>query len=156
MDDPADLLWIKLRKLLSWHVVNKEVVSDERVSIDSLLVGLGDSLSKDSRILRVEEKVNSRELDVLAGHVPLSAVHSSLFVPGLDKDCSPLTDAILVLSEALGRNGSKVAFFICSKFNPLVRKAAIVLEIIEWLKREPLSSVLLTGADSVVDAQLQE
>jgi hypothetical protein len=37
-----------------------------------------------------------------------------------------------------------------------VRKAAIVLEIIEWLKREPLSCVLLTRTDSVVDSQLQE
>jgi hypothetical protein len=51
MDDSAYLFWIKLRQLLGWHVVNEEVVPDLRVGVDTLLMGLGDSLGEDSRVL---------------------------------------------------------------------------------------------------------
>lgn len=60
MNDSADLLWVKFGELFRRHVVNKEVVSNLRVGIDTLLMGLSDSLSEDSWILRVEKQVDSR------------------------------------------------------------------------------------------------
>ena len=81
MNDPADLLWVKLRKLFGWHVVNEEVVSDEGVGVDSLLMSLSNSLGEDSWVLRVEQEVDSGKFNVLASHIPLSTVDSALFVP---------------------------------------------------------------------------
>jgi len=81
VDDPADLLWIKLRQFLGWHVINEEVVPDLGVGIDALLMRLGNPLSEDSRVFRVEEEVDSSEFDVLAGEIPLSTVDLSLLVP---------------------------------------------------------------------------
>lgn len=59
------LFRIKLRELgASRHVVDKEVVSYLRVGIDSFLVSLGNSLSKNPRVLSVEEEVDSCQLTV--------------------------------------------------------------------------------------------
>ena len=54
MDDTAYLLWIEFRGLIGRHVVNEEVIPNLGVSEDPFLVSLGNSLSEDSRILRVE------------------------------------------------------------------------------------------------------
>lgn len=46
------------------HEVNEEVVSDLRVSIDTFTMSLGHTLSEDTGVFRVEEKVDSGELNV--------------------------------------------------------------------------------------------
>ena len=155
MDDSADLLWVEFRKLLSWHVVDEEVVSDLRVSIDSLLMSLSNSLSEDSWIFRVEKEVDSSKFEVLTSHIPVTAIDGSLLIPRFNKEWFPLVDAILIL-ESLSWNRSEVSFFIGSELNPLMREAAVVFEIIEWLKREPLSWILLTSTGSVVDSELEK
>ena len=86
----------------------------------------------------------------------MATVDSSLLVPGLDEDGSPLTDSILIFSETLGWNWVEVAFFVKSKLDPLMRKPAVILEIVKWLERKPLGSMLLAGAGSVVDAKLHK
>jgi len=68
-------------------------------------VGLGHSLRKDSGVLRVEEEVDSCQLDLLAGQVPLAAVHCPHLVPRFDQDSFPLAGAVFVLDETLSRNG---------------------------------------------------
>jgi hypothetical protein len=155
VDDSADLLWVEFRKLLSWHVVDEEVVSDLRVSIDSLLMSLGNSLSEDSWIFRVEKEVDSSKFEVLTSHIPVTAINGSLRIPGFNKEWFPLMDTILIL-ESLSWNRSEVTFFIGSELNPLVRESAVVFEIIEWLKREPFSWILLTSTSSVVDSELKK
>jgi hypothetical protein len=141
MDDSTDLLWIKFRKFFWWHVVNEEVVSDLGVSEDSLLVGLSHSLSEDSWVFRVEEKVNSREFNILAGHVPLTAIDSSLVVPGLNEDGFPFTGAIVILEETLGWNWSNMALLVDSELDPLLRETAVILEIIKWFEWKPISLI---------------
>lgn len=155
VDDSADLLWVEFRKLLSWHVVDEEVVSDLRVSIDSLLMSLGNSLGEDSWIFRVEKEVDSSKFEVLTSHIPVTAINGSLLIPGFNQEWFPLMDTILIL-ESLSWNRSEVTFFIGSELNPLMREAAVVFEIIEWLKREPFSWILLTSASSVVDSELKK
>lgn len=156
VDNSTDLLRIELRQFFSWHIVDEEVVSDDGISIDSLLMSLSDSLGKDSWILGVKKQVNSGKLYVLHSHIPLTAVDSSLLIPRFDENCFPFADSFIVFDEALSWYWCEVALFISSELNPLVWKSAVVFEIIEWLKWKPLSSMLLVGAGSVVDAQLHK
>lgn len=141
MDDSTDLLRIKFREFFWWHVVNEEVVSDLGVSEDSLLMGLSHSLSEDSWVLRVEEKIDSREFNILAGHVPLTAVYCSLLVPRLDEYGFPFTGAIIILEETLSWNWSNMALLVDSELDPLLWETAIILEIIEWFEWKPISLI---------------
>ena len=154
MDDSAYLLRVELRELLCWHIIDEKVISNLGIGEDSLLVGLSYSLSKDSWILRVEEEIDPRELNVFASHIPLATVHGSFFIPSLDQDCFPFTGAIFVLEKPLCWDRREATFFVDSKLNPFTRQAAVILEIVEWLKREPVGLIRL--GISVVDAKLQQ
>jgi len=112
VDNTTDLLWIKFRGLVSWHIVHEEVISDLRVSIYSFLVSLCNSLGEDSWVFRIEEEIDSSELNVLTSHVPLATVDGSFVVPLLDEDSFPLAGAILVLVETLSRNRVEIPLFI--------------------------------------------
>jgi len=48
----------------------------------------------------------------------------------------------------------EVAILVITELNPFMWETAVVLEVVEWLKREPVS--LVGRWVSVVDAQLQE
>ena len=54
MKNPVDLLGIELRKFLLWHIIDKEVVANLRISVNTFTVSLCDSLREDSRVFRVE------------------------------------------------------------------------------------------------------
>lgn len=60
MNNTIDLFRVKLRKALLRHVVDEEVVTDLRVRVNTLAVGLSDSLCKNARVLGVEKQVDTR------------------------------------------------------------------------------------------------
>lgn len=64
MQDAADLLGIEFGEVLLGHEVDEEVVSNLRVSVNTFTVSLSHTLSKNTRIFRVEKKVDSGELNV--------------------------------------------------------------------------------------------
>lgn len=64
MQDATHLLGIEFGKLLLRHKVNKEVISNLRVSIDTFTVSLSNTLCKNTRIFGVEEQVDSSEFNV--------------------------------------------------------------------------------------------
>jgi len=57
--DSILLLWVKLWQIISRHVINIEVVSDDRVSINSVLISFSYSLSKHSWVFSIKQKIDS-------------------------------------------------------------------------------------------------
>ena len=137
--DTRALLSVRLRKLLKRHEVDEEVVADLRVSINALRVGLNNTLGKDARILGVEKQVDASELDVFSRAIPVAAELFALLVVSVDEDSTPVATAILILAEALARDGLHGAIEAPTVLNPLLRQSAVVLSVVEGLKGEPLS-----------------
>lgn len=54
VQDSVCLFSVKLGELLLWHVVDKKIVADLRICINALAVSLGNTLCKNSWVLRVE------------------------------------------------------------------------------------------------------
>ena len=134
MNDSIYLLSIELWKALRRHVVNKKVVADLRVGIDSFTVSLGNSLGKDSGILRVKQKIDSCKLSVLFKAVPVSCKHFSFRVIGVHKHWTPFSTAVLIFKETLAGNRGEVTISIEPEGNPFFRKAAIIFSIVEGFK----------------------
>lgn len=154
VDDSTDLLWVEFREILDWHIVDEEVISDLRISKNSFLVCLGNSLGKDPWVLGIEKEVDSGEFNVFSSHIPLTAVDSSFIIPGLDKNSFPFTNVAVSSEKTLGWNGSEISLFVNTKINPFRWESAVVLEIIEWFKWEPVGLIWLWI--SIIDAQLEK
>jgi hypothetical protein len=110
------------------------------VSEDALLVRLGHTLSEDSGILGVEEQINACKLAVLPMFIiPLACEDVSLSLVGGYKDWTPVAAARLIPPETFAGYRAESA---CLRVNPVLYpffgEAAIVLGIIERLKRKPV------------------
>lgn len=102
------LLWIELWKLQSGHVVDEKVITDLAVSKNALLVSLSDTLSEDSWILSVEQKVDPCEFTVLSGFVvPVASKDVSFFFISINQHRAPVTAALLVSEQTFARDGIK-------------------------------------------------
>ena len=135
------LLCIKVSELLHWHKVNEEVVAYLRIGIDSFAVSLGNSLSEDSGIFRVEKKIYPAELHVLSLFnflgVPVPRVFLGLLVVLVDKNWAPGANTIIHV-ESLARNRLERAIWLLSVGYPLGWKSAVVLSVVKRLKGEPV------------------
>jgi len=141
VQNTAHLLGVEFWQLLLRHQVHEEVVSDLGVSIDPLGVSLGDTLRKNTGVLRVEQQVDPGELNVLAGTIPVASVDVSLLVIAVNQDGSPLSGAVRVAEETFTADGVEATVFSLAKSDPLMGHAAVVLSIIKRLKGEPVSWV---------------
>jgi hypothetical protein len=84
------LLRIKLWELESGHIIDEKVVADLTVSENTLLMSLGNSLGKDTRVFTVEKKVYPSELAVFfLVIIPVASVEVALVVVGVNKNWSP-------------------------------------------------------------------
>ena len=72
MQDSVDLFSVKLRKLLLWHIVDEEIIPNLGVSVNALAVSLSDSLREYSRVLRVEQEVDSSQLAIFFSAIPVA------------------------------------------------------------------------------------
>jgi hypothetical protein len=121
VDNAVDLLSVKLRETLLRHVVDEEVIADLGVSVDTLAVGLSDSLSEDTGIFGVEEEVDPGELGVLVETIPVAGVDFALHVIRVDEDWLPFTAAIFIFEKTLSGDGSEVAVHVVAEGDPLLR-----------------------------------
>lgn len=60
--------------LVGWHVLNVEIVLQERVSNHSAVVSDSESFGKLSGVLIIEQDVNSVESNLLSGVLPVALV----------------------------------------------------------------------------------
>lgn len=111
------------------------------VSIDSLVVGLGNTLGEDTWVFTVEEKVDPGQFGVLALllRVPIARVNFARAVVALNNNGAPVAGAVRVLAKTLARDWVEISLLIVTKRDPLLREAAIVLCVIKWLEWEPVS-----------------
>ena len=86
MEDSVNLLSVELWQFLLGHVVNKEIVSDLRISVNALTVSLCNSLGKYSGILGIKKQVDSGQLAVFFSSVPVACVDFTLGVVGMDEN----------------------------------------------------------------------
>jgi len=112
VDDTILLFGIELGEALLGHEVDEEIVADLGVGVYALAVCLGDSLSEDSWVLRVEEQVDPGELGVLLETVPVASVDLALTVVRVYEDWLPFAAAIFILKEAFAGDRRKVALGI--------------------------------------------
>jgi hypothetical protein len=66
VQDAVNLFSVKFWEFLLGHHVDKEVVADLGVSVDTLTVGLSNALGENTWVFRVEEEVDSGQLDVVS------------------------------------------------------------------------------------------
>jgi hypothetical protein len=78
------------------------------------LVSLGHSLRKYAGILGVEQEVDTCQLHIFIGQVPVTAVDTSLLVVGVNEDWLPLGGVVFVPEETFGGNRSEGAFEVIS------------------------------------------
>jgi hypothetical protein len=97
-------------------------------------VSLGNSLSKDSGILGVKQKIDSCKLSVLFKAIPVSSKHFSFRVIGVYKHRAPFSTTVFIFEETFPRDRGKVTISIIPEGNPFFRKAAIIFSIIEGFK----------------------
>lgn len=154
MHDPVYLLSVKLRKALRRHVVNEKVVSDLRVGIDTFTVRLGNSLSKDSGVLRVKQKVDSCQLRVLFKTIPVSCKHFPFRVVGVNEHWTPFAATVFVFEQTLAWDWGEVSVSVETEGNPLFGKAAIVLGVVEGFKWKPVRRV--GGSVAIVDTKFNQ
>jgi hypothetical protein len=143
VQDTTHLLGIEFGKLLLGHKVDKEVVSNLRVSIDTFRVSLGHTLGENTRIFGVEQEVDSGKLNVscFTAIVPVAGEFLAIAVVGVDEDRSPYSTSVVVTAETLSGDGLEATIFSFSESEPFFRHAAVVLSIIKRLKGEPVSRV---------------
>lgn len=115
VDDTILLFGIELGEALLGHEVDEEIVADLGVGVYALAVCLGDSLSEDSWVLRVEEQVDPGELGVLLETVPVASVDLALTVVRVYEDWLPFAAAIFILKEAFAGDRRKVALGIVAE-----------------------------------------
>jgi hypothetical protein len=136
--DSGALFSVRFRELLKRHEVDEEVVPDLRISIDALRMRLDHSLGEDTWVLSIEEQVDPGELNVLCRAIPKTTELLSLLVVWVDEDGAPVATAAVVLAEAFAWNGRERAVLLGSVGDPLLGQPAVVLCVIEGLKREPV------------------
>ena len=115
MDDTILLFGVELGEALLGHEVDEEIVADLGVGVYAFAVCLGDSLSEDSWVLRIEEQVDPGELGVLLETVPVASVDLALTVVGVYEDWLPFAAAIFILEEAFAGNWRKVALGVVAE-----------------------------------------
>ena len=101
-ENSIDVLVVDLWDLVSRHVLNVEVVFEERVSFHSGFVGDVESISELSWVLLVEEDVDSVKSALLFGVFPIALVSLRLEEVLLDLELSPEAEAVLILPETSG------------------------------------------------------
>lgn len=127
------MLSVRLGQLFERHEVDEEVVADLRVGVDALSVGLDNALGEDTRVLSIEEKIDSGKLDVLHRSVPMSTELFSLLVIGANEHLAPVSAARVVLAETLAWDGDHCAIRVPSVGDPLLGQPAVVLGVVERL-----------------------
>lgn len=143
LENAAHLLSVELGKILLGHIVDEEVIANLRVGIDALGVGLGDTLGKDPGVLRVEEEVDSGQLNVLvAAIVPVAGENLALIIIGLNEDGFPRAGAIVVFLKTPSWNRTERAIGLLPVGDPLAGLSAVILGVVEGLKREPVGGGL--------------
>ena len=75
---------VKLRKLLLWHIVDEEIIPNLGVSVNALTMSLCDSLCKNSRVLRVEQEVDSSQLAIFFSAIPVACEKLTGGIIGVD------------------------------------------------------------------------
>ncbi|TNV88231.1 hypothetical protein FGO68_gene16996 [Halteria grandinella] len=117
---------------------------------------LCDTLSKDSRVLAVKKQIYPSELAVLTLLVvPLACVNVAIVVIAADQHWPPVAAARVVSPQSFTRDGVKGASHgVISVFYPLVWETAVILSIVKWFQRQPVS--LMDLGVFIVDSQLKE
>ena len=117
---------------------------------------LNNSLGKDTWVLGIEKQVDPRQLDVLGCAIPDTTELLSLIVVRVDQNRAPVATAVVVLAEALAWNGSKGTILLGAVGDPLLRQSAVVLRVIEGLKREPVGGrgLRISIIDSLKSAKI--
>jgi len=102
---------------------------------------LGNTLSKDSRVLAIEKQVYPSELAVLALIVvPGAGVNVALVVVAADQHWPPVATARVVSPQSFTSDGVEGAgHWVISVFYPFVRETAVILSIVKRFKRQPVS-----------------
>jgi len=114
---------------------------------------LGDPLSKDSRVLCVEEQVDPGQLAVVSCMVPDPCEDPSFGVVVVNQDVPPGAPPFFVEEEPLARDWVEGPLLIVTVSDPLLWEAAVVLCVVEGLEGEPICLMHLWI--SVVDALLK-
>ena len=105
-------------------------------------MGLDNSLGKYTRVLGVEEQVDTGQLDVLLGSIPVASELLKLLLVGVDENWAPIATTMVVFAEALAWNGAKGAISQLAVGDPLLGQSTVVLRVIEGLKGEPVGGSL--------------
>ena len=113
-------------------------------------MSLNDSLGEDSGVLSIEEQVDSGQLNVLLGAVPVAHELLALAIVGANEDFAPVAGTALMLAQALARDGRESAVRLVAVGDPLLWQPAVVLRVVEGLQREPVGGGWLRVG--VVDA----
>ena len=91
--DSSFLLSIKVCKFLNRHEVNEKVVSNLRISVNSLAMSLSNSLSKNSWVFRIVQKIDPAQFDIFSLfdclRIPVSGIFLSFFIVVVDQDRAP-------------------------------------------------------------------
>jgi hypothetical protein len=103
-EHPICLLVAHFEAMLSRHVLNVEVVLEERVGYDSSVIRIGEALCKFTGILIVEQNVDSVESHLFARVLPVSFVPFGLLEVPLDFEASPEAETVTIFPEALRTN----------------------------------------------------
>jgi hypothetical protein len=115
VQNAVNLLSIELGEFLLGHHVDKEVVADLRVSVDTLTMGLSYALRKDTRVLGVEQKVDSGEFDVVVRSIPVADVGLLLCVVAVDENWAPTAYTILVFVKTFSSDGLETSILLVTK-----------------------------------------
>jgi len=103
-------------------------------------VGLSHPLSENSRILSVEQEVDPGQLDVFVGSVvPVASINGPFGIVVVDENGLPRSGAIFAFPETLTWDRVEGSIWLLTVSDPLCWLTAVVLRVIEGLKREPLS-----------------
>jgi hypothetical protein len=105
-------------------------------------MGLDHSLGKDTRVFSVEEQIDTGQLDVLLGSIPVASELLELLLIGVDENWAPISAAIVIFAEALARNRAECAISLLAVGDPLFGQSAVVLRVIKGLKGEPVGGSL--------------
>ena len=104
-------------------------------------MSLCNSLCEDSWILRVEQKINSGQFDILLFlfdlSVPIACVDLAFFIIGVDEYWAPMANTVDHM-ETFSRNRLERAVFLLTVLDPLGGLSAVVLGVVEWLEGKPV------------------
>ena len=137
------MLVVDFRDLVSWHVLNIVVVSYDRISICTSLVGLFKPLREYSGILLIKEKEYSEKAAFFLGVLPETLESIALGKILLDANLAPVAKTVFVAPETLTADTLGRGVDVLGLLEPVARLAGVQIFVVISLKWKPTTNSLL-------------